>query len=416
MAREMKDSGIEWIGEIPIDWQTIKFKYLHNGLNTGEAIGKEDWSNDEKQIVFYSAGLIPQRTNYSEFPAWKYTTNNDLLLARNGTPYVYFPIEGACYSDHIIRSAMKKGINRQFVQYGLQQSIASVVVDSVSIATWSASLWNEQVIAWPSYEEQKRIVNFLETECSRIDAVIVQTRASIEEYKKLKQAVITQAVTKGIRPGRQMKDSGVEWIGQMPAEWAISKLGFECESMIVPMRDKPVFVEYNTGIPWCRIEDLEGRYLLRSKCSRYVTKETINEMNLKVVPPNTVLSACSAASVGAVAIVKTPCCTNQTFIGLVAGTGLSYEYLYYYIFMIKPVLISLGMGATIVYLSKDIYKKLPLPLLSMSEQEEIVNYLNERINAIDETIEKKEKMIMDLESYKKSLIYEYVTGKKEVTA
>ena len=236
MTREMKDSGIEWIGDIPLEWNTVKFKYLHCGLNTGEAIGKEHWTDDENDTLFYTAGLVPIRTSFSDFPSWKYTSNFDLLLARNGTPYVFFPVAGASYTDHIIRASMKKHINRRFVQYSLQQSIFSVVVDSVSIATWSASLWNNQIIAWPSEEEQQRIVDFLDAECSHIDAVTEQTRASIEEYKKLKQAVVTQAVTKGIHPNRQMKDSGIEWIKEIPANWTL-------------VRGKGLFIELNKTFP-----------------------------------------------------------------------------------------------------------------------------------------------------------------------
>ena len=93
--REMKDSGVQWIGEMPKAWGIIRFKYLHNGLNTGEAIDKEYWSDDEDSRLFYTAGLVPIRTDYADFPLWKYTTADDLLLARNGTPYVYFPKVGA---------------------------------------------------------------------------------------------------------------------------------------------------------------------------------------------------------------------------------------------------------------------------------------------------------------------------------
>ena len=91
MAREMKKSGVDWIGQIPNDWGTIRFKYLHNGMNTGEGIDKELWSSDESDIVFYTAGIEPIRTKYKDFPDWKYTNENDLLLSRNGTPYVYLP-------------------------------------------------------------------------------------------------------------------------------------------------------------------------------------------------------------------------------------------------------------------------------------------------------------------------------------
>lgn len=94
MSREMKESGIDWIGSIPKSWNTIKFKYLHGGMNTGEGIDKNFWSNEPTDRLFYTAGINPIRTNYEDFPEWKYTKENDLLLARNGTPYIYIDLEG----------------------------------------------------------------------------------------------------------------------------------------------------------------------------------------------------------------------------------------------------------------------------------------------------------------------------------
>ena len=183
MPQQMKDSRIEWIGNIPDSWNTIKFKYLHNGMNTGEGIDKNFWSDELADRPFYTAGLNPIRTSYDGFPEWKYTSENDLLLARNGTPYVYLPIPNACYTDHIIRVSMKTGINRRYIPYSLQRSIAAVVVDSVSLATWSASLWNEQVIAWPSLDEQEKIVGYLDKQCTHIDSVLKKLATVLKNIK-----------------------------------------------------------------------------------------------------------------------------------------------------------------------------------------------------------------------------------------
>ncbi len=191
----MKDSGVEWIGDIPESWDIIQFKYLHNGLNTGEGLDKEFWSNDDKDIVFYTAGLEPIRTTYQGFPDWKYTEFNDLLLSRNGTPYVFLPMAGACYTDHVIRAKLKNGINRKFVQYCLQQSILTVVVDSVSLATWSASLWNKQIITWPSPTEQSQIADYLDEKCEAIDRLIEIKQQKIEKLNEYKKSLIYEYVT-----------------------------------------------------------------------------------------------------------------------------------------------------------------------------------------------------------------------------
>ena len=193
--RKMKDSGIEWIGEIPEEWKKIKFKYLHYGMNTGEAIDKEYWSSNEYDRVFYTAGLLPIRTTYLEFPEWKLTRDNDLLLSRNGTPYVYLPSEYACYTDHIIRAKIKKDVCKKFLQYALQRSISTIVVNQVSIATWSASLWNEQILPFPPLSEQQQIADYLDQKCSEIDNLITKKEQLVVELEAYKKSLIYEVVT-----------------------------------------------------------------------------------------------------------------------------------------------------------------------------------------------------------------------------
>ena len=190
-----KDSGIEWIGEIPEEWKKIKFKYLHCGMNTGEAIDKEYWSSNEYDRVFYTAGLLPIRTTYLEFPEWKLTRDNDLLLSRNGTPYVYLPSEYACYTDHIIRAKIKKDVCKKFLQYALQRSISTIVVNQVSIATWSASLWNEQILPFPPLSEQQQIADYLDQKCSEIDNLITKKEQLVVELESYKKSLIYEVVT-----------------------------------------------------------------------------------------------------------------------------------------------------------------------------------------------------------------------------
>ena len=181
--REMKDSGVEWIGEIPKDWNCMRLKFAFDNSNVGESVDKELYSSDENGYIFYTAGANPVKTSYTEFPMWKYTTDNDILLARNGTPYIYLPSKDAIYSDHIIRINIKDGYCRRFLRYCLQRSIESIIVDSVSIATWSISLWKEQKLPLPYYHEQKYLADYLDAKCSKIDEIIEKQQAIIEKLK-----------------------------------------------------------------------------------------------------------------------------------------------------------------------------------------------------------------------------------------
>ena len=223
-ATKYKDSGIPWIGDIPSDWEVCRLKNLHTDSNVGESIDKSFCSDNPNDTLFYTAGLKPIHTTYLDFPEWKYTQKSNLLLSRNGTPYVYIPIEGAVYSDHIIRIDINNNCSKEFVRYCLQQAIASEVVDSVSIATWSMSLWDKQILPFPPLATQQRIADYLDRKCAEIDELADLQQTMIDELKRYKQSVITEAVTKGLNPNVKMKDSGVEWIGEIPEHWEVIRI------------------------------------------------------------------------------------------------------------------------------------------------------------------------------------------------
>lgn len=411
MPREMKDSGIEWIGEIPAEWKIIRFKFLHNGMNTGESIDKEYWSDDEKDTVFYTAGLLPIYTSYQDFPEWKYTNGNDLLLARNGTPYVYYPVINACYTDHIIRAEMKADINRKFVKYGLQQSISSVIVNQVSIATWSASLWNEQTIPWAPLSEQQKISAHLDIECAKIDDVITKTKATIEEYKKLKQSVITETVTKGIRPNREMKDSGIEWIGEIPTEWNVVRVknlfDYRNEKNFKPLNEVNLISLYTDlgVVQHCDLEATTG-----NKASNADGYKLVFEDDIVV---NIILCWMGAIGRSAYTGVTSPA---YDVYSPKAGTNSKF---YHHLFRTQGFngdcyKVGRGIMAMRWRTYSDQFRAIKVVAPPKSEQEEIVAYLDKKCSEIDTLIARKEQIVTELESYKKSLIYEYVTGKKEV--
>lgn len=206
---------------------------------------------------------------------------------------------------------------------------------------------------------------------------------------------------------REMKDSGVEWIGEIPEDWSTSRLGYVCDEFIVPMRDKPQVLDGN--IPWCRIEDIEGKYLNGTKSEQYVSQKTIDEMNLKVYPIGTVINSCSA-TIGVSAITTCPLCTNQTFIGLVAGEKISNVYLYYMMNALSEYMKFTGHGSTITYISQDKYKKFGIPLPSIYAQKCIAEYLDSKCTRIDEIIDKQQAIIDKLKEYKLSIITEAVTS------
>lgn len=240
----------------------------------------------------------------------------------------------------------------------------------------------------PPLEEQAKIVDYLDNGCASLDTILDKTRSSIEEYKKLKQAVITQAVTKGVRGKREMKDSGVEWIGEIPAEWSVAK------------------AKYYVTITHGSDPKTEGSIPVYGSGAE--SFKTCGEY--KEGP--TVLIGRKGATLHIPHYIEGKYWNVDTAFDVKAKNNFSLPYYYYlatsfdYKFYIAQT--------TLPGMTQSNYYNMFLPLPTFPEQEEIVNYLDAKCAEIDGLIAKKEQLVRELESYKKSLIYEVVTGKREV--
>ena len=405
----MKDSGVEWVGEIPADWEIVRFKYLHNGLNTGEAIDKEYWTENETDFVFYTAGMNPIRTNYNDFPLWKFTDSSNLLLSRNGTPYVYFPYGNACYTDHVIRAKIKVSENRNFIGYALQQSILSVIVTSVSLATWSASLWNEQIIPYPPLSEQNAIANFLDKKCAEIDKLTADIKTQIEVLENYKHSIITETVTKGLNPNVEMKDSGVEWVGEIPADWEIH----------------PVYYYFgerkhkNTFGKESNLLSLSYGKIIRKDINTNdgLLPESFNSYNIVeaediIIRPTDLQNDKRSLRTG---LATERGIITSAYIALMPIKSVNTAYYHYLLHAFDVMKVFYNMGSGVRQgLNFPEFSKLMLFEPSLEEQNVIVNFLDDKCAEIDKIIADKNEQLAALEEYKKSLIYEYVTGKKSV--
>lgn len=226
--REMKDSGIEWVGAIPQDWQLSKIGSLYTQRN--EKVSDKDY----QPLSVTMQGILPQLAT-----AAKTDDGDNRKLVRVGDFAINSRSDrrGSCGISSLDGSVSLINIiltPRTAMHPGYYNWLFHTTLFADEFYKWGhgivADLWTTRwqemksiTVPVPEYAEQERIAAFLDAECAEIDTVLEKTRASIEEYKKLKQAVITQAVTKGIRGDRPMKDSGIEWIGEIPAEWDYTK-------------------------------------------------------------------------------------------------------------------------------------------------------------------------------------------------
>lgn len=417
MARKMKDSGIEWIGEIPEGWSIARGKHILTLLQ--RAVFPTDGV-----ITCFRDGEVTLRSNRREDG---FTVSLKEIGYQGIEPgdLVVHGMDGFAGSIGISDSRGKSSPvlvvldssqDKKYLMYYLRSMAYNNVFLALStgIRVRSCDLkWNklaDLLYLVPPIVEQHKLVSFLDEKCSEIDAMLSKTHASIEEYKKLKQAVITQAVTKGVRGEREMKDSGVEWIGEIPKEWDILNLVAHT-SMLTPMRDRPENLD--GPIPWIRIEDFDGKYISSSKASLGVFKETVRSMNLKIYPVGTILCT-SSCIMGKCAIVSRELVSNQRFIGIIPDQNTCENFLYYLMLSNSERMNYLATGALQANLSRSSFEHLKVQFPSYQEQKEISDYLDTKCAEIDKLIAKKEQLVKELESYKKSLIYEVVTGKREV--
>lgn len=421
--REMKDSGIEWVGAISQDWQLSKIGSLYTQRN--EKVSDKDY----QPLSVTMQGILPQLAT-----AAKTDDGDNRKLVRVGDFAInsrsdrrgscgISPLDGSVSLINIIltpRTAMHPGYYNWLFHTTLFADEFYKWGHGIVADLWTTR-WQEMksiTVPVPEYAEQERIAAFLDAECAEIDTVLEKTRASIEEYKKLKQAVITQAVTKGVHGDRPMKDSGIEWIGEIANEFAVYKFKYLLKT---PMQygANEAGITFDKTLPrYIRITDITSDGRLKQD-NRLCIEDTVAKPY--ILQDGDLLFARSGGTVGKSFLYKQSY-GNAAFAGyliraVVNRTIAVPEYVYYYTnsSIYDTWKNSIFIQSTIQNIGADRYSNMPIIVPNnIEEQRSIVEYLNERCVGIDALIRKKQQYLTEIENYKKSLIYEYVTGKKEV--
>ncbi len=322
----------------------------------------------------------------------------DILFQRSsetreevGQANVYLDkLQPATFGGFVIRGKKKADYDPVFMNFVLKTKTTRNDITSKSGGSTRYNIGQETLsgvsIFFTTLPEQTKIASFLTTVDEKISGLKKQLKL-LERYKKgVMQEIFSQKL-------RFQDENGNDF-----PDWEEKKLGEVIINFIVPMRDKPK--ELDGEIPWCRIEDFDGKYLEKSKSNQGVSIETVNKMNLKIFPFNTLLVSCSA-NLGFCAIVKKPLITNQTFIGLVPNSEVvDVEFLFYIMRLSSNKLNTLSSGTTISYLSREQFEKFVIPKPSLPEQQKIATFLS----SIDEKLEKYQGQIKAMENWKKGLL------------
>lgn len=397
----MKHSNIEWIGNIPADWEVKRFKYWVVNANTGEAISKEFWDADG-ECLLYTAGQLPIHSIYNSFPKTILTTGKDILVARNGAGSIQIPKLGSIYTDHVIRFTMKDDICIEYIYYSLilgMEKIVSEAID-VSLKTLNKSDWDILPLPFPPIPEQKAISAFLDNQCSKIDGIISKLEQQIEILKQYKTSLITETVTKGLNKTVPMKDSGIDWIGNIPAHWEI-------------MRFKYVTTNANTGEAISKeYWDINGNYLL------YTAGQLPIRSTYDMFPDNILTTEddllIARNGAGAIQLPQLNSIYTDHVIRFTIKKSVHKMFVYYSLLLGMEKITSEAIDVSLKTLNKSDWDVLPLPFPPPEEQETIATFLDQKCKEISDILETKQQSIETMKTYKKSLIYEYVTGKKRV--
>ena len=422
MNRIMKETNIPWIGQIPEDWQVRQVKQAFN-------ICKEK-ANDKNPVVLSLARdsvKIRDISNNEGQLAESYENYNpvkvgDLLLnpmdLYSGANCNMSVVEGVI-SPAYSKLRAKVDLEPRFFDYYFKTQYWTMAMFAHGKGVSFDNRWtlnNDTLkgyyLPFPSKDEQVRIVKAIKSKEEKINALITNEEKQIEKLKAYKQALISEVVTKGLDPNVPMKDSGVKWIGYVPKGWNI--LYLKQISIIKTGSTPPTSIsEYFDGeINWYTPSDFRSSKTISSE--RKLTNKAIVDLNINLFPKHTTLIVGIGGTAGKISIIENAGYSNQQITAILSKKDINKKYLYYCLTAASKYLKDNAMYTTLPLINNEYLKNFKVCVPELNEQNEISKFLEEKCLVIDSIIECHNFRIKSFKEYRQSIIYEYVTGKREV--
>ncbi|WP_305863081.1 restriction endonuclease subunit S [Helicobacter cholecystus] len=424
-----KDSGIEWIGKIPKHWEIKKIKFVAK-LNPNFKNRKE--VDDRLEVSFLpmeclrTNKIAPQVAMLEEVENYTFFQENDILMAKVTPCFENKNIAKAVDLQNRIGFGTSEiyvfrcfDIFEDYFLYFLQgdtfsQKAISEMRGANGLKRIPANFVENFKIPLPPLHEQEAIAHYLDEKTQTIDELISTHQKSIEKLKDYRTSLISEAVTQGLDKNVELKNSGIEWMGEIPKHWGMIKIGLAFKKIgsgTTPQSDNETY--YDGDIPWVNSGDLNDSVLI--KTTKKVTLKALNDYSaLKIYPRHTLVIAMYGATIGKVSLLGIEACVNQACCILNCSSCFEQKFVFYWFLGNRQNIINLGIGGGQQNISQDIIKKIKIPLPPLQEQETIARYLDKKTQAIDELISTHQKSIEKLKDYRTSLISEAVTGKKNL--
>ena len=423
--REMKDSGLGYLGEIPAHWNTERIKNhlrFSPDKNPGDAMILS---------LYREHGIVPKdsrddnhNVTSEDTSNYRYVRVGDFVVnkmkAWQGSMGVS-DYEGVVSPAYYVYRFTTDAFDKIYLHYLLRSKCYADefrrLSGGIRIGQWDLPKvgFETTYLAVPPKEEQTAIAVTIDAQLNKVDALIANVQTQVEKLKTYRQTVITETVTKGLDTMVEMRDSGIQWIGSIPAHWGTPKVAMlaTVSSGATPDRTYPEY--WNGTISWLKTGELQNNEIYESE--EYITEEGLKNSSGQLYEPNTVLVAMygQGKTRGMTALLRIQSTTNQACAGIVVTSKLiSCEFLWKSLIGAYNGLRDLAVGSGQPNLNQALIRDFRIPLPPIQEQKEICDFLSKRIPLIDRLIAIKQSKIEKLEQYKRSLIYEYVTGKKEV--
>ena len=409
MIEQMKPSGVDYLGDIPATWTAKRFKYCAQICNGGEYADIE--IDEGGYPVIGSGGEFARASKFCY-------QGESVLLGRKGTIDKPLYVNDAFWCvDTMFYTKAKLNMVPKFLYYCALCFRFDYYVTSTALPSMTQKDLGSEMIAVPPTEEQKAIANYLDAQCSKLDSIIADLEKQIDTLQKYKKSLITETVTKGLDKSAQMKDSGIEWIGQIPEHWIVQPIKYRADfyngdrGENYPSKSEML----NEGVPFINAGHLcEGGLDMESM--DYISEEKYRLMG-GVKLQNGDIVYCLRGSIGKNSILDIDRGTVASSLVALRSKNIVPKYLYYSINShIEEVQRFLwDNGTAQPNLSAENLGKFKICIPSKEEQLTIVSFLDEKCALADQILFETRKQFEKIQQHKKSLIYEYVTGKKRVT-
>lgn len=423
-----KDSGIQWVGEIPSHWDSNKLKFFADiSTGTTPSTANEEYWNEATENWYTPADFNEGDIHLNgssrkvsamafEKSACKVFKKNVVLVVGIGATLgkIGFSRVECSANQQINAIEFYDNVYPLFGAYYLSslKEVMKSLASAATLAIMNQSVTGSIPFVCPTLAEQKNIATYLDHKVGQIDATIAEKEQMLEDLKAYRSSIISEAVTKGLDKNVEMKESGVEWIGMIPKHWNINKLKFfaDISTGTTPSTDNEEYWKEPTE-NWYTPSDFCEEKVHLETSSRKVSTTAFQESACRVFKKDVVLVVGVGATLGKIGISSVECSANQQINAIEFYDNVYPLFGVYYLSSLKEVMKSLASAATLAIMNQSVTGSIPFVCPTLDEQKEIADYLEKKTKSIGSLLNQIEVQIVELKSYKSTLITEAVTGK-----